>query len=146
MTRGGFWRRAGLVACLALAALWVTSIFTTVGWSNYSGSTGIRCVAATRGCLDLVWDGDFTGGRLEWIATTAPPGGATVWWPQYDRPGLVVPYSILLIPWWMPLALAAVPTAWVWWRRLRAGPTACRACGYELAGLPRGSRCPECGR
>ncbi|MFG0244263.1 MAG: hypothetical protein ACF8R9_15890 [Phycisphaerales bacterium JB054] len=31
------------------------------------------------------------------------------------------------------------------WRRLRHKRGACVACGYDLAGLPKGSGCPECG-
>lgn len=30
--------------------------------------------------------------------------------------------------------------------RLRRDPGICGRCGYDLAGLPRGSVCPECGR
>lgn len=50
------------------------------------------------------------------------------------------------------IALAALLMAgWSWWPRWLgrgsegANVVYCRACGYNLEGLPRGSICPECG-
>ncbi len=49
------------------------------------------------------------------------------------------------LPFWFPLALCVVPTAYLWWRRgRRIPPGHCRKCGYNLTGNVSG-RCPECG-
>jgi hypothetical protein len=54
----------------------------------------------------------------------------------------------ITLPHWLPMFLAAVAPALLWWRRSgrprarrRAGR--CPACGYDLRGTP--DRCPECG-
>lgn len=56
--------------------------------------------------------------------------------------------------WWGLLGNAAIYGAVCWlavvgcpraWRRLRHKPGSCRGCGYNLAGLPEGAGCPECG-
>lgn len=146
--RPGAWRWAALAATVVLLAAWPVSIFTTLGWTDYSSGGRLRCAVLTRGCLDLVWGGVFKGGQPEWVAIAASPDETTVWWPRYERPGLAFPYSTLLIPLWIPLVLVAAPAAWSWWRFLHPpkSPTACRGCGYELAGLAAAAPCPECGR
>lgn len=64
--------------------------------------------------------------------------------------------AVPLRPLWLGLAgnIAFYTVAWLPvvgligaaadWRKRRPGT--CRACGYELRGLPAGSPCPECGR
>jgi hypothetical protein len=54
-------------------------------------------------------------------------------------------YWDVTIPFWMLLVLAALPTAFLWWRDRRSIPPGhCRKCGYNLTGNVSG-RCPECG-
>jgi hypothetical protein len=58
-------------------------------------------------------------------------------------------YSVVAIPYWPALVLAAIaPAVWVrrWWivRRRRAEGR-CVNCGYDLRGSVVGGRCPECG-
>ncbi|MFM9996334.1 MAG: hypothetical protein ACKVU4_11100 [Phycisphaerales bacterium] len=66
------------------------------------------------------------------------------WWVEvtFSQSGFTV-----AVPWWVPLVIVALPTAWLWWRDRRAGgrPGHCAACGYDLAGLGAGAACPECG-
>lgn len=55
----------------------------------------------------------------------------------------------MAFPLWMVAAAPAGLALFLWWPRLRelfrrrAG--VCRKCGYDLAGLAVGTRCPECG-
>ena len=58
-----------------------------------------------------------------------------------------VPQQFLVrVPLWLPLALFALPTAYLWWadsRRVRPGR--CPKCRYDRAGLAADDPCPECG-
>ncbi len=56
------------------------------------------------------------------------------------------PGGYILTPLWLPFAVVALPTAWLWWldRRRRIPPGHCQKCGYDLTGNVSG-RCPECG-
>jgi hypothetical protein len=54
----------------------------------------------------------------------------------------------ILIPYWLLLAMFALPPAWWLWRRpvrraRRARSGLCPSCGYDLRATP--DRCPECG-
>ena len=67
-------------------------------------------------------------------------------WPSFERFSMP-PFSFwfVTLPLWIPFVLVAVPTAFLFYRdRRRAGPSRCRACGYDLTGNVSG-RCPECG-
>ncbi len=52
------------------------------------------------------------------------------------------------MPLWTLGATAGLPAAWLWRCDLRARPRPgrCPSCGYSLAGLAEGSKCPECGK
>ena len=62
-------------------------------------------------------------------------------WPGIDA---------VLVPLYIPFTLLALPTALLFHRDRRSVRWAiagrCRRCGYNLAGLPPTTPCPECGR
>ena len=54
-------------------------------------------------------------------------------------------YTRIVFPLWMPLVVASVPTAFLFWRdRRRIPPGHCQRCGYNLTGNVSG-KCSECG-
>jgi hypothetical protein len=54
--------------------------------------------------------------------------------------------TVVHVPLWAPLLIAALPTAVLCWRdRRRIPPGHCPTCGYNLTGNVSG-RCPECGQ
>ncbi len=49
-------------------------------------------------------------------------------------------------PLWALILISGVPAACLWYRTTRRqAPSACRSCGYDQHGLPKGVPCPECG-
>lgn len=55
--------------------------------------------------------------------------------------------TLVRIPLWIPFTMSAAVSVWAWrrhWKRNRHG--LCAKCGYDLAGLPDGAACPECGK
>src|SRR5262249_20025072 len=71
------------------------------------------------------------------------------WWWEFDEGSLPHDWSVL-VPIWM-LALPSLLTSATAWRldtlaRRRARVGLCPKCGYNLAGLPPTSPCPECGQ
>ncbi len=78
-----------------------------------------------------------------WAAWLPHPWCVLEWPSVNPYPG--VPGLLVFIPLWMPLAIAAILTAWLWHRdRRRIPPGHCRKCGYNLTGNVSG-KCPECG-
>lgn len=133
---------AGLVVCLAIAVIWVTSTLFYLSIEGVDDALGLFRFSVAEGTVLWVQITDWSEPeRTEWIFQRYT---AIRWWPTwaYQRGA----WSCRL-PLWMPLVAAVVPTVWLWWRdRVRARPGGCAACGYDLAGLAVGSACPECGR
>jgi hypothetical protein len=67
--------------------------------------------------------------------------GTFILGPRHDAWGT---YHSVFVPVWMPLAIAAFPTALLWWRGRRYAAGQCQNCGYDLTGNVSGV-CPECG-
>jgi len=69
---------------------------------------------------------------------------------QWLRPGIATGAAGGLIrlgvnvPFWLPLLIVALPTAYLWHRDRRIPPGHCPHCGYDLTGNVSGV-CPECG-
>jgi len=138
------------VTCLwafaALAVVWFFSVWFDVEWWDASGVRG----GISRGRLvidfDVPWPGYQSGWQIahEWIARERRPliwESEVRWEPNWRRAA---------IPIWQILFWIGAVTVIAWRldviseRRARRGM--CRGCGYDLAGIAKGARCPECGR
>lgn len=134
-----WFRWVGLVVSVVLIAVWISS-----GWWHVRRfSAGGRLVGIGSGILII---GGFGGGPPTSRWETGTADGPALWWFNWDGgPGAWV----VLIPLWAPAGLSALLTAaaWKWHARIRQreGRGRCLACGYDLAGLPAGAVCPECG-
>ena len=87
-------------------------------------------------------------GGFGWSLTKLKPPDLSRQLPRVMLPAPRTPLFALSIPLWMPLGVTAGTTVALLYRdrrRGRPGPEDCRECGYSLADLPAGTRCPECG-
>jgi hypothetical protein len=136
----------GLVLTLLIAGVYVAS-----GWWWVSGSRSIAghgvFIGVGGGCL-LLSEFDAASRMpmpLDWEAGRYTD--SMLWWFQVIRApifGNVLTY--VMIPLWAPLLLIAIPMYFLWPRPFRRHrPGHCRACGYDLKGVPT-STCPECGK
>ena len=150
--RGAKW--AGVVALVLLASLLLASRFWFLGYVKWL-SHGEAYVTAYRGVFTIAWTPPGSApGRVSsdwlvdgWHVDAEQAAKRRLDWllrPYHYRSS---DHGSILIPMWMPWLLVAVPTMWLWWRdRRRFAPGLCQRCGYDLAGLPAGAACPECGR
>jgi len=164
-----------LLLFAATAVLWVRSYFVRdiVGF-GFAGRNA-HVVQSILGRLHLVsgLDGRYTGGVWHYADRLSPQalwqGGMSGYparvnwccgfvWQTYSEihlwPG--PPYSVshsrlVVVPYWFPAAVLAIPPAvWLpalrrrWRRRFRLTHGLCLTCGYNLTGNVSG-RCPECG-
>jgi hypothetical protein len=134
---------------------------TLVGWKlTAETGVGIECwttrteweVSIHGGVLELsrryahYWD-TLSGWGYTWDITSSAPSRRYV--PSLTRfsKGSRTDYW-LYVPLYIPLALIAVPSAWLFYRDQRASCRAragcCVGCGYDLSGVS--TKCPECGR
>lgn len=129
------WAAATLL--LALVAVWVASAFVGVDWCFGQTQLGIG--------------GQMV--RVAWgprVAQVGPKGWTfdlALRWDYVALPLLrrVPGLRLVFIPLWIPAALLALATAYLFWRdRRRTPPGHCWVCGYDLTGNTSGT-CPECG-
>jgi len=151
-------RWLGLVLCVALgAAWWLTGV-----WSVSAQVTRAFEISFDRRAVWLIYTDVALVNRLSKPLGPPPPvpnitaykvldPGHDVWQPQYMALGIPPTTRTVLIPIWMLLALALVPTGLLWRaafaearRRRLVGH--CHACGYNRVGLNADAPCPECGR
>lgn len=125
-----------------LAAAWVASRWIGVYYGSDEFGLGVGIESGT---LNLIrglhqFGSDAVGWQLNWDRT----GRDWMWLPEFTW---VLQYEVLMIPLWMPLLPCLLGAAWMWqgeWRT-GAGVGACTGCGYDLAGIAKGAKCPECG-
>lgn len=153
----------GTIAAVALAAVWVASLWMYIAWR----STDAWCFECTRGRFEVVYSVPFFDPMIPgpgWeIGESSFNNTPLCWWPSYRSNSVrvigdgvdsvtispfVLPGGALRLPIWLPFT-AALLVAVLAQRadalaRHRAG--ACPSCGYSLAGLTAGSKCPECGK
>jgi hypothetical protein len=146
-------RWGALLGCVLLLTVLIVS-----GFGYFEVTAGAPTVYTTyqvgSGELSVMWmTGDLVA-TVEKISRPSvrvyrgwfeqPGRGTWNWWCRRSRPGELQRW--FTIPLWIPLALLAAVTTWLWVRRLRRfGPGHCPNCGYSLAGLAAGAACPECG-
>ncbi len=125
----------GLAVCVVMAGAWAASRY---------------------------WEACFYGDKLSlWVCGGGVEVRLNKWgatwfsgtWRIYPagRDQLLIPYQYsnfsnwcVIIPLWIPLVLAAIPTVLAFMRDRRSIPGHCQHCGYDLTGNVSG-RCPECG-
>jgi hypothetical protein len=138
------WLALGL--CLFSLLLWQVSIWSFTEYSYRSTAPHIRFITLGVGEFSVEYcpkGSAIPGGTWQVYASR---GGLTLlaWRPSYREsfwPG-DAEYISVGLPLWIPTAITALWTAWLW--RPRRAPNTC-CCGYNLAGLPLTSPCPECG-
>ncbi len=143
----------GLTVCVLLTGVWVASIVWDFGRIDLRPGRRIMTARLFAGCLyvevvtDPAWDVGRRGQQVTWINERRDRSRVPVFWLGSLRlPRRGLPYAGFWLPCWMPVALAAAPTGWLWWAaRYDRDPSRCRRCGYDRSGLPAGVRCPECG-
>lgn len=141
---GGF-----LLSALAAATMIANWCGVRADAGDWVGTHGGRCVHLRNGLIEVELhaqiqaciDPEDLGWRASWWPEFNPwPSGPILsrqW--EFDRTGCIFPT-------WSAFLAAGIPTGLLWWwdrRRPRAGM--CVKCGYDLAGLPAGAACPECG-
>jgi predicted RNA-binding Zn-ribbon protein involved in translation (DUF1610 family) len=157
--RGPFPRWAASLAALACAALWLLTLWT---WPTLS--TPWFAASLCHGMLDIEQlepNGNPPESRLAVSSVSLDdlPGydfryrfGFMEWRPHA---GSVVLLSgtgrrwYLDLPLWIPFLLFSTLAAIAWRAHTKprdAAQIACAHCNYNLAGLPAGSLCPECGK
>ncbi len=153
----------GLAVTVLLAVAWVVSVYRGVRWvgSTWTAGVGEGAVWAygdgVAHNIDVVL---FGYGYELWVGqpgerkyglslpriTIDPPRRTWADGRHHVFVHDVRAYSwSVAVPFWLPFAVCAGPTAYLWWRRgRRIPPGHCRNCGYNLTGNVSG-RCSECG-
>ncbi len=139
---------AGSLLSMLIAAAWAGSTLYEVRRSDPGPGRGLAWVALNNGTVVARWitDADWNSWLqpgASWSIQSRPDRySVSFLWPRFERG---VDGIRVAAPLWVPLAVFALPTAWLFWRDRRPRPGHC-TCGYDLAGLAAGAACPECGK
>lgn len=124
---------AALTSTVLTATAWAVSLFWLIDYEGDSRAYELGQGAIIVHCYPRGSGAGWTLGRL----TALNPW----WYPEYVAgPG----WKRYVLPLWIPLLLAAIPTTWAWWRKRRYPVGHCQGCGYDLTGNVTGI-CSECG-
>ena len=131
----------GLVVAIVIAIVYLMSVWWSahVGRVGENGSYGVWVDDGAFGVMRLRGQAEASG--TVGVEFGAAEGASVQPWFDWRGYGAIVPVQI---PFWFPLLLIGVPTAYLWRTDRRAKPWQCRKCRYDLRGLD-GGVCPECG-
>lgn len=142
-------RWAWLALCVLLGVAWWCSRVWTVD-VRVTKSFGI---SLSQSALRIVHaepqSNTLPASSRVWVYRVLDPDN-DIWQPQYIPQGIPPTSRTLLVPIWILLALAMVPTGLLWRAEFRAARRRrlvghCMSCGYNRAGLNVDAMCPECG-
>ena len=134
----------GLVATVLLVIVAGASIWCGVSWQS---GTADHVFLSAGSVVSFHISGlpQVSGSR--WSFRMQPP--RFVWMPTIDT-NASIKMTVVVVPLWIPLVVAAGIAALAW--RLdtlasrRARLDLCHICHYDRTGLALGAVCPECGR
>lgn len=139
----------GVCVCLLILAAFFFSQERKVHYTQRIGSD-VRIFVLSQGLIGVarLQPGPFISSTPGWylskFRTSDSIFRSLYHLPHIDRSPKHSGY-LLGIPLWVPFLLAALPTAWLWWRDRRRTPSGhCPHCGYNLTGNTTGI-CSECG-
>ena len=126
-------RRKRVKIALGLAVLGLLLAFVPEDLGRKTSITLAR-LRGYDGCLctDCGREFGFLGYSYRWTCGTGRAGS-----PTSGQALAVLNWAVSLV-----MLLTAIEPGPA---RSRFGPGCCEGCGYDLTGLPAGSRCPECG-
>jgi hypothetical protein len=136
----------GLVGSALLAGLWVTTLYHTVSYRSskiVASRNQVTSLRFSHGAIAIYTIRDARLPGRWWYHSRSSPllTDMTSIWPEVysSTKGFA-----LRLPLFFLLVLAALPTAWLWYRDRRPPKWHCESCGYNLTGNVSGV-CPECG-
>jgi hypothetical protein len=150
-----WFKSAGLVVSLFVAAIWVASLHWTVayGWDHYlytykDEETKTILTANERWFIETgaghIWfqTAGFWNGTLPYGLEFRETHESLVWLFRIEHQS--IGNFVFILPLWIPFLLVAIPTGFLFWRDRRIPCGHCQKCGYNLTGNTSGV-CPECG-
>ena len=138
-------RRAGTVLCIVIVLGSIASLYGYVAYFGPSGKVSNWVFAINSCALKVHFDPEWglPPGFMGWHCRRASAVSAD-WAPRIVRNVPSQGSFTVVVPFWVVLLAAGIPTAWLWRRDRRSPKGHCRKCGYNLTGNTSGV-CPECG-